>query len=198
MILLASRNAHKLEEVRAILLPLISGLDSIEGAPPELPEPVEDGRTFAENAVIKARQVAEATGRPAIADDSGLCVDIMGGAPGIFSARWSGQHGNDAGNLDLLLAQLSDVRPEHRGARFVCAAALAMPDGTVVVEEGQMVGTLRYERAGEGGFGYDPIFQSEGSSLTNAQLSASEKNAISHRNKAFAKLAPHVAAILGR
>ncbi|QOR44939.1 RdgB/HAM1 family non-canonical purine NTP pyrophosphatase [Trueperella pecoris] len=198
MILLASRNAHKLEEVRAILLPLIPGLDSIEGAPPELPEPVEDGRTFAENAVIKARQVAEATGRPAIADDSGLCVDIMGGAPGIFSARWSGQHGNDAGNLDLLLAQLSDVKPEHRGARFVCAAALAMPDGTVVVEEGQMVGTLRYERAGEGGFGYDPIFQSEGSSLTNAQLSASEKNAISHRNKAFAKLAPHVAAILGR
>ncbi|QOQ38567.1 RdgB/HAM1 family non-canonical purine NTP pyrophosphatase [Trueperella pecoris] len=198
MILLASRNAHKLEEVRAILLPLIPGLDSIEGAPPELPEPVEDGRTFAENAVIKARQVAEATGRPAIADDSGLCVDIMGGAPGIFSARWSGQHGNDAGNLDLLLAQLSDVKPEHRGARFVCAAALAMPDGTVVVEEGQMVGTLRYERAGEGGFGYDPIFQSEGSSLTNAQLSASEKNAISHRNKAFAKLAPHVVAILGR
>lgn len=198
MILLASRNAHKLEEVRAILLPLIPGLDSIEGAPPELPEPVEDGRTFAENAVIKARQVAEATGRPAIADDSGLCVDIMGGAPGIFSARWSGQHGNDAGNLDLLLAQLSDVKPEHRGARFVCAAALAMPDGTVVVEEGQMVGTLRYERAGEGGFGYDPIFQSEGSSLTNAQLSASEKNAISHRNKAFAKLAPHIEAILGR
>ncbi|QOR46994.1 RdgB/HAM1 family non-canonical purine NTP pyrophosphatase [Trueperella pecoris] len=198
MILLASRNAHKLEEVRAILLPLIPGLDSIEGAPPELPEPVEDGRTFAENAVIKARQVAEATGRPSIADDSGLCVDIMGGAPGIFSARWSGQHGNDAGNLDLLLAQLSDVKPEHRGARFVCAAALAMPDGTVVVEEGQMVGTLRYERAGEGGFGYDPIFQSEGSSLTNAQFSASEKNAISHRNKAFAKLAPHIEAILGR
>lgn len=196
MIILATRNAHKVEEVRNILAPLLPSVPSISPVPARLPEPVEDGATFAENAIIKANQVARELGVPAIADDSGLCVDILGGAPGIFSARWSGRHGDDAANLDLLLAQLADVKPVQRGARFVCAAALALPDGTVVVEEGHMAGQLRYERAGEGGFGYDPIFQPEGYDVTNAQLSPADKNAISHRGKAFAALAPHIAQLL--
>ncbi|MEW6865609.1 RdgB/HAM1 family non-canonical purine NTP pyrophosphatase [Trueperella pyogenes] len=196
MIILATRNAHKVEEVRNILAPLLPSVPSISPVPARLPEPVEDGVTFAENAIIKANQVARELGVPAIADDSGLCVDILGGAPGIFSARWSGRHGDDAANLDLLLAQLADVKPVQRGARFVCAAALALPDGTVVVEEGHMAGQLRYERAGEGGFGYDPIFQPEGYDVTNAQLSPADKNAISHRGKAFAALAPHIAQLL--
>ncbi|ALD74035.1 RdgB/HAM1 family non-canonical purine NTP pyrophosphatase [Trueperella pyogenes] len=196
MIILATRNAHKVEEVRNILAPLLPSVPSISPVPAQLPEPVEDGATFAENAIIKANQVARELGVPAIADDSGLCVDILGGAPGIFSARWSGRHGDDAANLDLLLAQLADVKHAQRGARFVCAAALALPDGTVVVEEGHMAGQLRYERAGEGGFGYDPIFQPEGYDVTNAQLSPADKNAISHRGKAFAALAPHIAQLL--
>ncbi|WP_406713326.1 RdgB/HAM1 family non-canonical purine NTP pyrophosphatase [Trueperella pyogenes] len=196
MIILATRNAHKVEEVRNILAPLLPSVPSISPAPAQLPEPVEDGATFAENAIIKANQVVRELGVPAIADDSGLCVDILGGAPGIFSARWSGRHSDDAANLDLLLAQLADVKPAQRGARFVCAAALALPDGTVVVEEGHMAGQLRYERAGEGGFGYDPIFQPEGYDVTNAQLSPADKNAISHRGKAFAALAPHIAQLL--
>lgn len=194
--ILATRNAHKVTEVRAILAPLLPEGFELEAVPESLPEPVEDGASFAENAIIKATQVARALGVPAIADDSGLCVDIMGGAPGIFSARWSGHHGDDAANLDLLLAQLADVKPEQRCARFVCAAALAMPDGSVVVEEGQMRGSLRYERAGEGGFGYDPIFEAEGYGVTNAELPPQEKNAISHRARALAALAPHIAKIL--
>lgn len=197
MLILASHNAHKLAEVRDILLPLVPALESIESVSRDIGEPVEDGRTFAENAIIKAKQVAQLLDLPAIADDSGLCVDIMGGAPGIFSARWSGQHGNDRANLELLLAQLADVKPEHRGARFVCAAALALPDGSVVVEEGEMVGKLRTEAAGAGGFGYDPIFEPSGYDLTNAELSANEKNAISHRRKAFEALAAHIEALLG-
>ncbi|MDY5404568.1 MAG: RdgB/HAM1 family non-canonical purine NTP pyrophosphatase [Trueperella sp.] len=194
--ILATRNAHKVTEVRAILAPLLPEGFVLAAVPESLPEPVEDGASFAENAIIKATQVARELGVPAIADDSGLCVDIMGGAPGIFSARWSGHHGDDAANLDLLLAQLADVKPEQRGARFVCAAALAMPDGSVVVEEGQMRGSLRYERAGEGGFGYDPIFEAEGYGVTNAELPPQEKNAISHRARALAALAPHIAKIL--
>lgn len=192
MIILASRNAHKLTEVREILQPLVPELDGIDGAPDDIPEPVEDGRTFAENAAMKAQQIALRLGVPAIADDSGLCVDIMGGAPGIFSARWAGRHGDDLANLHLLLNQLDDVKGEDRTARFVCAAALALPDGTVVVEEGEMAGTLRYEPVGEGGFGYDPIFQPDGHDVTTAQLAPEEKNAISHRRKAFEALAPHI------
>lgn len=194
--ILATRNAHKVTEVRAILAPLLPEGFVLAAVPESLPEPVEDGASFAENAIIKATQVARELGVPAIADDSGLCVDIMGGAPGVFSARWSGHHGDDAANLDLLLAQLADVKPEQRGARFVCAAALAMPDGSVVVEEGQMRGSLRYERAGKGGFGYDPIFEAEGYGVTNAELPPQEKNAISHRARALAALAPHIAKIL--
>lgn len=192
-IVLATRNAGKITELRAILadaeLPhALVGTDAY----PEVPDVKETGVTFAENALLKAHALARATGLPAIADDSGLCVDVLGGAPGIFSARWAGTHGDDAANLDLLLAQLSDISAEHRGAHFFCAAALALPDGTERVVEGRLLGTLRHVPAGTNGFGYDPILQPEGMDRTCAELTPAEKNAISHRGKAFRALVPVV------
>lgn len=198
-IIFATRNAHKLAEVQEILSGLIGELrvQSIGSAADlDLPEPIEDGVTFAENAVIKARQIVQATGLAAFADDSGICVDVMGGAPGIFSARWAGAHGNDAANLELLLAQLSDVPQKNRAAHFQCAAALVLPTGEVYVQEGAVHGSLRFERAGCGGFGYDPIFQPDGYEQTLAEISAQEKNAISHRRRAFEALASKIAEIL--
>ena len=191
-IVLATRNAHKVSELRAILDDLIGELDlEIVGVGefPEVADVVETGVTFAENATLKAVAVAEATGLPALADDSGLAVDVLGGSPGVYSARWAGTHGQDRANLDLLLAQLSDVPDEHRSAAFVCAAALALPDGTVVVREGRMPGALARAPRGNNGFGYDPILVVDGDSRTAAQLSTEEKNAISHRGKAFRALA---------
>ncbi len=156
---------------------------------------MESGVTYAENALLKARSVCAATGLAALADDSGLAVDVLGGAPGIFSARWSGVHGNDRANLDLLLAQLSDVPDEHRSAGFVCAAALVTPSGMEHVEHGRIGGRLTRSARGSNGFGYDPILElPDGRTL--AQLEAPEKNAISHRSQAFRALAPHVLAAL--
>ncbi|WP_147796129.1 RdgB/HAM1 family non-canonical purine NTP pyrophosphatase [Cellulomonas sp. Y8] len=200
-LVLATHNAHKLGELRAILVPALPGLDpdSVVGARDVgAPEPVEDGVTFAENALIKARALAAHTGLPAVADDSGLSVDVLGGAPGIFSARWSGRHGDDRANLDLLLAQLSDIAPEHRGARFTCAAALVTPDGEEHVELGHLAGTLATAPRGEHGFGYDPILVPAGGDLTCAELAPEEKNRISHRGQAFRALVPAVVAVLGR
>jgi len=200
-LVLATHNAHKLGELRAILVPALPGLDpaSVVGARDVgAPEPVEDGVTFAENALIKARALAAHTGLPAVADDSGLSVDVLGGAPGIFSARWSGRHGDDRANLDLLLAQLSDIAPEHRGARFTCAAALVTPEGEEHVELGHLAGTLATAPRGEHGFGYDPILVPAGGDLTCAELAPEEKNRISHRGQAFRALVPAVVAVLGR
>ncbi len=191
-IVLATRNAHKVAELKAILGDLVGGLDlEIVGVGefPDVEDVVETGVTFVENATLKAVAVAGATGLPALADDSGLAVDVLGGSPGVFSARWAGTHGQDQANLDLLLAQLSDVPDEHRSAAFVCAAALAMPDGSVVVREGRMPGALARAPRGNNGFGYDPILVVDGDSRTAAQLSTEEKNAISHRGKAFRALA---------
>ncbi|SHK92536.1 RdgB/HAM1 family non-canonical purine NTP pyrophosphatase [Actinacidiphila paucisporea] len=197
-LVLATRNAHKVVELRAILAG--AGLDvDLVGADayPDIPDVKETGVTFAENALLKARALAEATGLPAVADDSGLCVDVLGGAPGIFSARWAGRHGDDAANLALLLAQLGDIDTPHRAAHFACAAALALPDGTTRVAEARLTGTLRHTPAGTGGFGYDPILQPDGDTRTCAELTPAEKNAISHRGKAFRALAPTVAELLG-
>ncbi|HEY5832376.1 RdgB/HAM1 family non-canonical purine NTP pyrophosphatase [Streptomyces sp.] len=196
-LVLATRNAHKVTELRSILDD--AGLDvELVGADayPEIPDVKETGVTFAENAVLKARALAEATGLPAVADDSGLCVDVLGGAPGIFSARWAGRHGDDAANLALLLAQLADIDPPHRAAHFACAAALALPDGTTRVAEGRLPGTLRHTPAGTGGFGYDPVLQPEGDTRTCAELTPAEKNAISHRGKAFRALVPRIHELL--
>lgn len=213
-LVLATHNGHKVGELREILAPVLPGLDpaAVTGAADlGAPEPVENGVTFAENALIKARALAAFTGLPAVADDSGLCVDVLGGAPGIFSARWAGRHGDDVANLTLLLAQLADVPAQHRGAEFVCAAALVTPDGFEHVETGVMRGRLTTAPRGDGGFGYDPVLVPDeqparaasaaaGGSLdglTGAELTPQEKNAISHRGKAFRALAPVIAARLG-
>jgi XTP/dITP diphosphohydrolase len=197
-LILATRNPGKITELRAILaeagLPHeLVGTDAY----PDVPDVKETGVTFAENALLKAHSLARATGLPAVADDSGLCVDVLGGAPGIFSARWAGRHGDDEANLRLLLAQLADIADEHRAAHFACAAALALPDGTERVVEGRLPGVLRREPAGTGGFGYDPILQPEGESRTCAELTPEEKNAISHRGKAFRALVPVIRELLG-
>jgi XTP/dITP diphosphohydrolase len=195
----ATHNPHKASEVRAILA------DSLPGFKPEhlitsgeigAPEPVEDGVSFEENALIKARSLAENTGLLALADDSGIAVDIMGGAPGIFSARWAGHHGDDQANLNLLLGQLASVRPEHRGAAFVCAAAAVHPDGREVVKVARLQGTIVAFPRGENGFGYDPIFQADGKDVTNGELDPDEKNAISHRGQAFRDLARDLPSLL--
>lgn len=203
-VVLASHNQKKLKELREVLGAAIEGFDPsqvVSSADLGLADPVEDGVGFEENALIKARAASSASGLIAIADDSGLAVDILGGSPGIFSARWSGRHGDDAANNALLLAQLADIAPAHRGARFVCAAAAVFPgsDGRVareVVELGEMRGALLKEPRGEGGFGYDPIFVPEGYEKTSAELSPEEKNAISHRGKAFRALATRLAGLM--
>jgi XTP/dITP diphosphohydrolase len=190
-VVLATRNGHKVRELQTILADLIAELD-LEivglGEFPDLADVIETGVTFAENARLKAVAAAEATGLPALADDSGLSVDVLGGAPGVFSGRWAGTHGQDRANLELLLGQLYDVPDEHRAAAFVCAAVLALPDGTVVVREGRMPGRLARVPRGENGFGYDPILVVDGDSRTSAELTFEEKNAISHRGKAFRSL----------
>lgn len=200
-LVLATHNQGKLRELRELLRGQVPGLDVdtavIDAAAAGAPDVVESGVTFAENALLKARAVADATGLAAIADDSGLAVDVLGGAPGIFSARWSGRHGDDTANLNLLLAQLADVGDEHRGAAFICAAALAVPargsrDGNTAVEHGELRGALLRRPRGDGGFGYDPILQPEGDGRSCAELSAVEKNAISHRGQAFRVLVPAI------
>ena len=194
----ASHNAHKRDEVWAILAPLLPGWEAHDLASArdfDIPPPVEDGVTFAENALVKARAVCGATGLPTVADDSGIAVNVMGGAPGIFSALWSGKHGADSENLELLLAQLVDIKDEHRGAAFVCAAALVLPDGTEAVFEGRMEGSIARAASGGGGFGYDPIFVPAGGDVTAAELTAEHKNSLSHRVQAFRLLAPRLAAL---
>jgi XTP/dITP diphosphohydrolase len=209
-IVLATHNRKKLVELLAILraqpgLDALSDDAVVTAGDLGASEPVEDGVTFAENALIKARALASATGLPAVADDSGLSVDVLGGAPGIFSARWAGRHGDDVANLGLLLAQLGDVRSEHRSAAFVCAAALVTPDGREEVCLGEMPGVLVREPRGANGFGYDPILvpaeQAAGpdgraGTRTAAELDPAEKNEISHRGKAFRGLAPAIATAL--
>ena len=196
-LVLATRNAGKVAELERILGAAGLQVDLVGvDAFPEVPEVPETGLTFAENALLKAMAVAAATSLPAVADDSGLCVDAMNGMPGIFSARWAGRHGDDQANLELLLAQLVDVPDARRGAHFACAAALALPEGTVRVAEGRLPGTLLRAPRGSGGFGYDPVLVPEGETRTAAELSAAEKNAISHRGRAFRALAPLLADLL--
>jgi len=193
-LLAASRNAKKLAELRRILAGAgveVVGLDEV----PPFPEAPETGATFEENAVAKARDAVAATGLPTVADDSGICVDALNGMPGVLSARWAGSAKSDGANLSLVLDQLADVPDERLTARFVCAAALARPDGTEVVVRGEWPGTLVREPRGTNGFGYDPIFVPDGESRTSAELSAEEKDTISHRGRALAKLAPELLAL---
>ena len=195
-VVLATRNSHKIREVARILAPYEISLWSLDEWP-DLPDVAETGATFAENALLKARFVAGATGRVAIADDSGLVVDALNGMPGVLSARWAGRHGDDATNLLLVLAQVADVPDERRGAAFVCAAAAVAPSGESIVVEGRVDGVLLREPRGDGGFGYDPIFLPSGETRTTAEMSADEKDALSHRGKAFRALAPRLTELPG-
>lgn len=193
-VVLATRNAHKVAELNRILVAAgfageLVGLDAY----PDAPDVPETGSTFADNALLKARAIAAFTGLPAVADDSGLAVDALHGMPGILSARWSGRHGDDVANLELVLGQLADV--EQRGAAFVCAAALvaigaSAREWTVT---GVLPGSLTRAPRGANGFGYDPIFVPAGLTATTAELSPAEKDAISHRGRAFRALAPLIA-----
>jgi XTP/dITP diphosphohydrolase len=191
-LVLATFNPHKLAELSRILDGAggpgagvsLTSLAEFPGAP----DVAETGATFEENALLKARAIAAFTGLPAVADDSGICADALNGMPGVLSARWSGRHGDDQANLDLLLAQLADVPDERRGAEFRCAAALVQPGGAESVAEGVLRGTLIRARRGTGGFGYDPIFVPDGGTQTTAEMSPAEKDAISHRGRAFRAL----------
>ncbi|MDX6207805.1 MAG: XTP/dITP diphosphohydrolase [Frankiales bacterium] len=198
-VVLATRNAGKLLELHRILD--AAGLDiQLVGmdAFPDVPDVVETGATFVDNALLKARAAYEATGLLAVADDSGLAVDALNGMPGVLSARWAGRHGDDKANLDLVLGQLTDVPDERRGAAFICAAAAVGPDGAEAVAEGLMEGVLIREPRGTNGFGYDPIFLPYGFEVTTAQMSDADKDAISHRGKAFRAMAPLLAELLAR
>ena len=196
-IVLATRNAHKVAEVQRIVDSICSDITVLDlSAWPDAPEVVEDAPTFAGNALLKARALAAHTGKPTMADDSGICVDALNGMPGIFSARWSGTHGNDAQNLQLLLDQMSDVPDSRRGAQFTCAVALATPDGDERVVEGVVDGEIVRAPRGHDGFGYDPIFQPYGFDRTTAELSAQEKDAISHRGQALRAFVPVVMDLL--
>jgi XTP/dITP diphosphohydrolase len=192
-LVLATRNEGKLRELARILGTTITlaGLDAF----PDAPDVPETGATFEANALLKARAIAAYTNLPAVADDSGLCVDALNGMPGVLSARWAGQHGDDKANLDLLLAQVADVPDARLGARFVCAAALVLPaDGTPRewVVTGEVEGRLVRTPRGSGGFGYDPIFQPDGFKETTAEMTPEAKDAISHRGRAFRALAPFI------
>jgi len=187
-LVLATRNEGKLRELARIIDSQVIGLDEF----PDAPDVPETGATFEANALLKARAIADYTKMPAVADDSGLCVDALNGMPGVLSARWSGRHGADQANLDLLLAQVADVPDARLGARFVCAAALVVPGAGEWVTTGEVVGRLIREPRGSGGFGYDPIFQPDGFDLTTAEMTPEAKDAISHRGRAFRALAPYI------
>ncbi|MEH3133744.1 MAG: RdgB/HAM1 family non-canonical purine NTP pyrophosphatase [Mycolicibacterium neoaurum] len=195
-LLVASRNAKKLAELRRVLD--AAGIDGVElvslSEVPEFDEAPETGATFEENALAKARDAFAATGLPSVADDSGLAVDALNGMPGVLSARWSGAHGDDRANLELLLGQLRDVPDDRRGAAFVSACALVSAAGETVVR-GEWAGTIAREPRGDGGFGYDPIFVPADSSRSAAQLSAAEKDAASHRGRALTLLVPQLRAL---
>ncbi|MCZ4556534.1 RdgB/HAM1 family non-canonical purine NTP pyrophosphatase [Rhodococcus maanshanensis] len=198
-LLVASRNAKKLKELRRVLEAAgVSGIEivGLDEVPP-FPEAPETAASFEGNALAKARDGAAATGLPCVADDSGLEVDALNAMPGVLSARWSGGHGDDAANTALVLAQLSDVPDERRGAAFVSACALVVPGGEESVVRGTWPGAIAREPRGDGGFGYDPVFVPEGESRSAAQLTPEEKDAASHRGRALAQLVPAIAALAG-
>ena len=191
-LVLATKNSGKVIEFRRLLEELgatdleVVGLDAF----PEIGDIEETGTTFEENSLLKARTICKLTGLPALADDSGICVDALNGAPGLYSARYSGN--GDAANNEKLLAELKDVPEEKRTAHFICVAAFVRPDGYEKVEEGRFYGTILHEVIGKGGFGYDPLFRPDGLNCSSAELSAAEKDAMSHRGKAMRAIAPYI------
>ena len=196
-LVLATRNRGKIEEMQRLFDSFSLGLHVRSSSEFDLPDVEETGSTFEENAALKATTISRATGLPAIADDSGLCVDALDGAPGIFSARWAGVHGDDKANIARLLDQVTDVPDVKRTAYFVCAIALALPNGALELVRGELRGVLRREVAGSNGFGYDPIFQPDGFAVTLAEMSPSQKDEISHRGRALREIAPRIASFIG-
>jgi XTP/dITP diphosphohydrolase len=197
---LATRNIHKAIELKRILEELDLDCELLTVADfPGAPEVEETETTFEGNALLKARALAKFTGIAAIADDSGLCVDALDGNPGVLSARWSGALENiDQANLELVLVQMKEVPPQNRGAKFVCSAVVVFPDGRELTAAGEMLGHLLDAPTGENGFGYDPIFVPQGYEISNAQMTASEKDAISHRGKALIHLAHQIKKVISK
>ena len=181
-LIIASNNKHKIKEIKEILGGKFEEIVSLREAEIDH-ETVEDGNSFAENAYKKAREIAEISGSASLADDSGICIDALDGAPGIFSARFAGEHGNDEANNALVLEKLSGKN--DRGAHYTCAISLVYPDGTHIAAEGYMYGDITESPRGNGGFGYDPLFILKGESRTVAEMSEEEKNAVSHRRRAL-------------
>lgn len=194
-LVLATRNQGKVKEMRR-LMQAHPEIEIISVADFDIGDVEETGATFEENALLKAETIARATGLAAMADDSGLCVDALDGAPGIYSARWSGVHGDDAANIEKLLAQMEKV--DDRSAQFVCVIALYSPDGRHLLIRGELEGSVRRSRAGNNGFGYDPIFEPNGMNVTLAEVSPEKKDEISHRGKALRAIAPEIAPFLQR
>ena len=191
VVVLATNNHAKLEELQRIVSATapdvrVVGLTDLQA----YPAPAESARTFEGNALLKARACVIATGLPALADDSGLAVDVLNGMPGVRSARWAGPDATDQENNELLLRQLADVPDADRTARFVCAMALVLPDGTEHVRTGEMAGRLAVRPAGQNGFGYDPLFVASGNAVTNGELDPAAKDAISHRGRAVRAIVP--------
>jgi XTP/dITP diphosphohydrolase len=193
-IVIASKNLGKIAEFKRILGEVgISIITDIE-----FPDVEESGSTFEENALLKAHAISRHTKLPALADDSGLAVDALNGAPGIFSARWSGVHGDDGANIKRLLEDLNGIVLENRGAKFIAVLALVRPDGEELLVRGELRGKIRNQPIGVNGFGYDPIFEPENSDRTLGEMSAAEKDAISHRSKALTELTPRIRPFLSR
>jgi XTP/dITP diphosphohydrolase len=198
ILVVASRNRGKIGEIQRLLDSEKLKVEIKSVADFKLPDVEETGDSFEANALLKARTIASATGFPAIADDSGLAVDALGGAPGIYSARWSGAHGDDRANIEKLLKDLVNVSAEMRSGRFIAVVVIALPNGESISARGELPGMIRFEASGVNGFGYDPIFEPIGESRTLAQMAPEEKDAISHRARALHELAPKIAAFLNR
>lgn len=190
-LVIATRNKGKIAEI-ARILSFDSGIQIRSVAEFDLADIEETGTTFEENAALKALTVARATGFAALADDSGLEVDALNGAPGIFSARFAGSHGDDQANNEKLLAELASVAPNKRSARFVAVIAVAKPDGSTIMERGELLGEIALSLRGENGFGYDPLFSPQGSAKTLGEFEPGRKDEISHRAKALAEIAPRI------
>ena len=198
-LVLATRNQGKIVELRRILNAISNGTIELVSVDqyPDIADVEETGSTFEENALLKAVAICDATGLLALADDSGLSVDALGGAPGIFSARYAGKHGDDTANLNKVLVELNGIEDAKRSAHFTCVTALVMPDGRKVTKAGEFHGFIAHAPVGEHGFGYDPIFIPQGSSITSAQMSPHEKDLRSHRGISLRAIAPHVIELMG-
>ncbi len=201
-IVLATRNLGKVAEFERLLSEYATDIRVLGLADfPNLPDVEETGSTFAENALLKSREVSAFTGLPAISDDSGLCIDFLGGDPGIYSARWSGVHGDDQANIAKVLNQLLGVSDDERSAHFTCAVSLSFPPGhplhaSEITHEGILRGTITHAPRGSAGFGYDPIFQPAGFDLTLGEFAHGQKDAISHRGQALRAIAPEITRLI--